>query len=163
MKEKIYRFIMMTGLYLGIILFLIAVIALAKNVQEIKQDPIIYGMEKHEFSSCTCYDIDGKYTNIVLDKFKTAPGWILEVVYIGQAEVINFLKTCEEPVTRRQIAEGLDCNPIKVSHVLKDLLKFNEVEFVEYSRDKASELVGYVLLRRTRFFFLFKQESKDLD
>jgi len=76
------------------------------------------------------------------------------VRYIGQAEVIEFLKGCEKPVTRKQIAEGLDCDPIRVSHILRDLLKFKEVEFIEHAREKASELVGYILLRRTRFFFV---------
>lgn len=33
-------------------------------------------------------------------------------------------------------------------------MKFNEIDFIEHARDKASQLVGYVLLRRTRFFFL---------
>lgn len=80
------------------------------------------------------------------------------MVPIGQAEVIDFLKECEEPVTRKQIAEGLDYDPIKVSHILRDLLRFNEVEFIELPRDKASELVGYVLLRRTRFFFLKEEQ-----
>ncbi len=76
------------------------------------------------------------------------------MIYIGQSEIIGFLETCDHPVTRKQIAEGLDCDPVKVSHILRDLLKFNEVDFVEHPRERASELVGYVLLRRTRFFFL---------
>lgn len=71
MKDKTYRIIMIIGLYLGIILFTLAIVALAKNVQEIKTDPIIYGMEKHEFSSCTCYDYEGKFTTIILDDYKT--------------------------------------------------------------------------------------------
>jgi len=70
MKEQTYRIIMIIGLYLGIILFLIAIIALAKNIQEIKTDPIIYGMDKHDFVSCMCYMEDGRYTNIILDDYK---------------------------------------------------------------------------------------------
>ena len=73
---------------------------------------------------------------------------------MGQGEVIDFLKECEEPVTRKQIAEGIDSDPIKVSHILTNLLKFKEVDFIEHAREKASELVGYILLRRTRFFFI---------
>ncbi len=68
--------------------------------------------------------------------------------------MIEFLEGCDKPVTRRQIAEGLDWNPEKVSHILKELLRFKEVNFIEHQRDKASELVGYILLRRTRFFFV---------
>lgn len=70
MKEETYRLIMVVSLWIGIILFLIAIIALSKNIKEIKTDPIIYGMEKHEFSSCNCYKPDGRFTNIVLEDFK---------------------------------------------------------------------------------------------
>ncbi len=70
MREKTYRTIMMIGLYLGLILFLLAVMALIKNVREIKTDPIIYGMEKHGFSSCTCYEPSGRYTKISFDEDK---------------------------------------------------------------------------------------------
>ncbi len=75
---------------------------------------------------------------------------------MGQEEVIKYLEKCEGPKTRKQIADGLDWEPVKVSHILRDLLKWKEVEFIEHSRDEASELVGYILLRRTRFFFLPK-------
>ena len=68
--------------------------------------------------------------------------------------MIDFLKTCEEPVTRKQIADGLGYDPIVVSHLLRVLLRFKEVSFVEHSREIASEKVGYLLMRRTRFFFL---------
>ena len=78
------------------------------------------------------------------------------MIFIGQSEVVEFLKKCEKPVTRKQIADGLDYSPEKVSHILRDLLKFDEVGFIEYKRGMASKLVGYVLLRRTRFFFLVK-------
>ena len=70
MNNRTYRLIMMIGLYLGIILFILAIVLLAKNVEEIKNDPILYGMEKHEFDSCTCYTEGGRFTNIVLDEFK---------------------------------------------------------------------------------------------
>ena len=59
-------------------------------------------------------------------------------------------------MTRRQIAEALDFDPVKVSHALKSLLKWKEVDFVEHPRDEASKLVGYILLRRTRFFFVIE-------
>ncbi len=64
------------------------------------------------------------------------------------------MKTCKSPVTRKQIAESLDYDPIQVSHLLKNLIKFKEVNFIEHPREEASKLVGYILLRRTRFFFL---------
>jgi len=78
------------------------------------------------------------------------------VIKIGQSEIIDFLKECKEPVTRKQIAEGLEYDPIRVSRLLRRLVNFQEVDYIEYSRDKASELVGYILLRRTRFFFIVK-------
>ncbi len=77
---------------------------------------------------------------------------------MSQSEVIEFLKTCDEPVTRKQIADGLNSDPIKVSHALRCLLKWNEVDFIEHPQEQASELVGYVLRRRTRFFFIVEDE-----
>ena len=44
--------------------------ALSKNIKEITTDPMIYGMEKHDFVSCMCYMEDGRYTNIVLDNYQ---------------------------------------------------------------------------------------------
>ncbi len=60
---------MMFGLYLGIAAFFFAVLVLAKNIQEIKTDPMIYGMEKHEFNSCICYMDNGVMTTIKLTDF----------------------------------------------------------------------------------------------
>ncbi len=73
---------------------------------------------------------------------------------MGQSEVIEFLKICDKPVTRKEIAEGIECDPCRVSYLLKKLLRFKEVDFIEHSRKTASEMVGYLLMRRTRFFFL---------
>ncbi len=72
MKESTYRMIMMIGLYLGIILFVLAIIALAKNIEEIKNDPILYGMDKHGFNFCTCSNEEGQSTIIELDKFRSS-------------------------------------------------------------------------------------------
>ena len=74
MNEKTYRLVMVGGLYLGIILFVLAIILLAKNIEEIKSDPIIYGMDKHDFSSCTCYEPSGRFVEINLDDFKKDRG-----------------------------------------------------------------------------------------
>lgn len=70
MKESTYRFIMIIGLYLGLILFIFAIIALAKNVEEIRTDAIIYGMDKHDFISCTCRNLNGQFVTIDLDDHK---------------------------------------------------------------------------------------------
>ncbi len=70
MKERTYRLIMITGLYLGLILFVLAIILLAKNVEEIRTDAIIYGMEKHDFASCTCFPTTGGFVEITADDYK---------------------------------------------------------------------------------------------
>ncbi len=70
MKEETYRAIMMILMVLGMVLFLIAIILLYKNIEEIRNDPIIYGMEKHEFSSCTCFTDDFQYTTITLGDYQ---------------------------------------------------------------------------------------------
>ena len=76
------------------------------------------------------------------------------MINIGAAEVVDFLKTCDKPVTRKQIADNLEWEPERVSHILKKLLKYNEVDFIEHDRSNASKLAGYILTRRTRFFWL---------
>ncbi len=73
-SEDSYRLIMIAGLWVGIILFLFAIIALAKNIEEIKNDPIIYGMEKHEFVSCQCLNKDFQTTNINLNDYISKEG-----------------------------------------------------------------------------------------
>ena len=43
---------------LAICLFIIAIIVLVKNVDEIKQNPIDYGIDEYECDSCTCFSGD---------------------------------------------------------------------------------------------------------
>jgi len=57
-KEKI-QLAMVIGIYLAIILLLVAIIVLVKNVKEIKSDPISYGIEQKGFRICSCYDMKG--------------------------------------------------------------------------------------------------------
>lgn len=73
-NEEIYRLVMILGLYLGIILLVLAIIALAKNVEEIKTDPIIYGMEKNNFTSCLCSKKYGQVIPIYIDDYKRGKG-----------------------------------------------------------------------------------------
>ncbi len=73
-SEQKYRLIMIVGLYIAIIVFILAIIALAKNIEEIKTDPIIYGMDKHNFNSCTCYSDGVAPVNIQLKDFKPGEG-----------------------------------------------------------------------------------------
>ena len=78
------------------------------------------------------------------------------MIPLPQSDIIEFLKTCEKPVTGKEIADALDYDPTRVFRLLRGLLKFNEVSYVEYSGEEAAKRVSYVLLRRTRFFFLPK-------
>ena len=75
---------------------------------------------------------------------------------MGQPEVLSFLESCDNLVTRKHIADALGWEPEKVSKILKQLLKWKEVGYIEYQSRKATELAGYILNRRTRFFFAVK-------
>lgn len=58
-KQERLQIVIAIGIYLAIILLLIAIIAVVKNANEIKLDPIIYGVQKHEYAICSCYDKQG--------------------------------------------------------------------------------------------------------
>lgn len=79
-----------------------------------------------------------------------------EVKKIGQTEVIDFLESCETPVSRKQIADALNEECVKISHIIAKLLKWSEIEFIEYSGKAVTELAGYSPGRRTRFYFVKK-------
>ena len=46
---------------------------------------------------------------------------------------------------------------IKISHILANLLKWAEIEFIEYSGEQVKELAGYSPGRRTRFYYVKKE------
>lgn len=73
---------------------------------------------------------------------------------IGQAEIINFLERCDKPMTRKQIAEAMNEDAIKVSHILKNLVRWAEVQFLELSGEEIKEVAGYYPGRRTRVYFI---------
>ena len=79
---------------------------------------------------------------------------------IVQAELIKFLETCEEPLTRKQIAEAMEENVTKISHALAVLIKWNEVQFIEHHGEMVLKLAGYNPGRRTRFYFVEKEVKK---
>lgn len=58
-KRERIQLAMMIGIYIAIALMIFAIIVLAKNVKEIKSDPIVYGIEAHGFEVCSCYDRNG--------------------------------------------------------------------------------------------------------
>ena len=64
------------------------------------------------------------------------------------------MEGCDKPVTRKQIAEGLKEDVVKISHILADLLRWMEVEFLEYTSEQIKELAGYSPGRRTRVYFV---------
>lgn len=55
-KQERIQLAMAVGIYLAIIIMLVAIIILAKNINEIKTDPIVYGIQKHDYLICSCYD-----------------------------------------------------------------------------------------------------------
>ncbi len=57
-REK-YQLLMIIGIYLSIILLITAIIVLVKNIDEIKSDPISYGINKKDFVVCSCWDKKG--------------------------------------------------------------------------------------------------------
>ena len=57
-------------------------------------------------------------------------------------------------MTRKQIADALNDNVVKISHTLNRLLKWNEICFKEYSVEEAAKILDYPIHRRIRFYFL---------
>lgn len=58
-KQERRQLAMVIGMYLAMILLLIALIVIVKNVKELKSDPIVYGIEQKGFAVCSCYDYRG--------------------------------------------------------------------------------------------------------
>ena len=59
MKQERIQLLMLIGMYLSMFLLLVAIIVMVKNVNELRTDPISYGIEKKEFAICSCYDMKG--------------------------------------------------------------------------------------------------------
>lgn len=53
---------------IAICAFIIAIIVLVKNVDEIKKNPIVYGIDKYGFDSCTCFDSLNNYEDFYSTK-----------------------------------------------------------------------------------------------
>lgn len=74
---------------------------------------------------------------------------------ISQQEVIELLEKEEKPLSRGQIAEKLDQDPIKVSHRINKLLKHNEISCVELDRNEVRKLLPKMrVFRRMRFYYI---------
>ena len=46
---------------ISICALIVTVITLLKNKEVITKDPLTYGMDKHDFTNCSCIDKQGKY------------------------------------------------------------------------------------------------------
>jgi len=79
-KERI-QLAMMIGIYLAIIIMIIAIIVLIKNIEEIKTDPIVYGLEKKGYEICSCYDMKGNSYDFNSEGYiqKEKYGWNIQL------------------------------------------------------------------------------------
>ena len=64
-------------------------------------------------------------------------------------------------MTRKEIAEGMKETAVKISHILANLIRWAEIEFVEFSSEEVFKFSGYYPGRRTRLYFVKKIESKN--
>lgn len=64
-RKKDYQFYFLILIFLVVILFGLAIYVLLTEKDLIRKDPLVYGMSKHNFVECTCYDVEGKdwYSN----------------------------------------------------------------------------------------------------
>lgn len=72
---------MVIGIYITIALLLVAIIVIVKNIQEIKTDPIVYGVDQKGFALCSCYDMNGiSYDYNASEQIqKKAGGWNMDL------------------------------------------------------------------------------------
>jgi DNA-binding MarR family transcriptional regulator len=74
---------------------------------------------------------------------------------MGQAEIIECLEKHDKPISRKQIAEEIDYDVVKVSHLIKKLLNKNEIKCIELNRIQAGKMLGLDRpFRRTRFYYV---------
>ncbi len=78
---------------------------------------------------------------------------------MGQYEILEFLEKCSEPMSVKEIAEGIDDTYHKVCKRIKTLLKHKEVKCIELSQQqglKRYEKKGVIieLKRRMRLYYI---------
>lgn len=74
---------------------------------------------------------------------------------MGQTEILECLEKHKFPISRKQISEELDYDPIKVSHLIQKLLKKAEIKCIELDRIQAGKMLGLNrIFRRTRFYYV---------
>lgn len=80
-----------------------------------------------------------------------------------QSLIIDVLIKSSIPLNRGQIAEQLGEDAIKISHSLKKLLRWKDIECIEVDRNKAAELLNSDSpLRRMRFYYIGKTKRRYL-
>ena len=74
---------------------------------------------------------------------------------MGQDEILKCLQKHKEPISRKQISDETDYNPIKVSHLIKKLLDNEDIKCIEMDRIQAGKMLGMKSpFRRTRFYYI---------
>ena len=59
-KKEIIQIIYLILMVFIIVLMLVTISILIKNKNIIMSDPLVYGMETHNFQSCQCIDYEGR-------------------------------------------------------------------------------------------------------
>ena len=73
---------------------------------------------------------------------------------MGSQDILDYLKQCKTPQTRKQIADAIEYSPERVSKLINKLLRYGDIYFKEYDSLKAQKKVNYKLVRRTKFYFI---------
>jgi len=60
-KSDFKQIIFLVLIVIFILLLIFTMITLIKNKDIITKDPLVYGMQVHNFSYCSCLDNSGKY------------------------------------------------------------------------------------------------------
>lgn len=71
---------------------------------------------------------------------------------MGQQEVIEILQKAKKPLSRTEIAERLNETAIKISILIRRMLKYGEVKCIEINRKQA--LKYYNCKRRMRIYYV---------
>ena len=79
---------------------------------------------------------------------------------MGQGEIIEVLKRSRKPLNRGQIAERTGLDPVLVSHTLKRLLKWCDIECIEVDRNQAARMLNSKSpLRRMKFYYVSSEQK----
>lgn len=80
---------------------------------------------------------------------------LTEVLRLGQGEIIKCLEKHKAPISRREIAEEIGDDVVKVSHLIRKLMDKKEVKCIEVDRVQAGKMLGLKSpFRRTRFYYV---------